>query len=83
MLTSIEGIYENGRVRLLEPLPGVMRARVVVTLLPEPTAPRPPPAEDTTEHAAGVAPDRTEEMRVRQGIAAEPSAFPETDFERI
>ena len=35
MLTSIEGIYENGQVRLLEPLPGVERARVVITLLPE------------------------------------------------
>ncbi|WP_295452784.1 hypothetical protein [uncultured Thiodictyon sp.] len=36
MLTSIEGVYENGQVRLLEPLPGVVRARVVVTVLPEP-----------------------------------------------
>lgn len=36
MLVSIEGIYENGKVRLLETLPGVVRARVVVTLLPEP-----------------------------------------------
>lgn len=39
MLTSIEGIYEDGQVRLLEPLPGVERARVVVTLLPESMAP--------------------------------------------
>lgn len=45
MLTSIEGIYENGQVRLLEPLPGVVRARVVVTLLPEPT-PLPPAAAE-------------------------------------
>lgn len=35
MLTSVEGIYENGAVRLLEPLPGVSRARVVITLLPD------------------------------------------------
>ncbi|MBK1648380.1 hypothetical protein [Rhabdochromatium marinum] len=35
MLTSVEGIYENGRVYLLEPLPEVTRARVVVTVLPE------------------------------------------------
>jgi hypothetical protein len=45
MLTSIEGIYENGRVWLLEPLPGVVRARVVVTLLPEPAALPPAAAE--------------------------------------
>ena len=35
MLTAVEGIYENGAIRLLEPLPGVSRARVVVTILPE------------------------------------------------
>ena len=39
MLTSIEGIYEDGQVRLLEPLPGIERARVVVTLLPGSMAP--------------------------------------------
>jgi hypothetical protein len=39
MLTSIEGIYEDGQVRLLDPLPGIERARVVVTLLPESMAP--------------------------------------------
>ena len=42
MLTSIEGIYENGVVRLLEPLPGVTRARVVVTVLPETLSPLSP-----------------------------------------
>jgi|APLow6443716910_1056828.scaffolds.fasta_scaffold1179773_1 hypothetical protein len=36
MLTSVEGIYEHGKVRLLEPLTGIDRARVVVTVLPEP-----------------------------------------------
>lgn len=35
MLTSVEGIYENGVVHLLEELPGVERARVVVTVLPD------------------------------------------------
>jgi len=34
VLTSIEGIYENGVVHLLEPLPNVGRSRVVVTVLP-------------------------------------------------
>jgi len=36
MLTSVEGIYEHGEVRLLEPLPGIERARVLVTVLPDP-----------------------------------------------
>ncbi len=45
MLTSIEGIYENGQVRLLEPVPGVEWARVVVTLLPEPLPAQPAAAQ--------------------------------------
>ena len=35
MLTTVEGIYEKGQVRLLESLPGVARARVAITVLPE------------------------------------------------
>lgn len=53
MLTSIEGIYENGVVRLLEPLPGVARARVVVTILPDTLSPLPqhetPPTVESPE----------------------------------
>jgi len=55
MLTSIEGIYENGRVRLLEALPGVVRARVVVTFLPEPAAPLPPTAAGPAEPGGATA----------------------------
>ncbi|MBK1704384.1 hypothetical protein [Halochromatium glycolicum] len=53
MLTSIEGIYEDGQVRLLEPLPGVERARVVITLLPESMV----PVDGTQTPAATVTPD--------------------------
>lgn len=42
MLTSIEGIFENGQVRLLETVAGVVRARVVVTLLREEETARSP-----------------------------------------
>lgn len=35
MLTTVEGVYENGEIRLLEPLAGIFRARVVVTVLPD------------------------------------------------
>lgn len=48
MLTSIEGVYENGVVRLLEPLAGVTRARVVVTLLPDTLSPWPLPEPTAT-----------------------------------
>jgi len=35
MLTTVEGIYENGAIRLLEPLRGIAHARVAVTVLPQ------------------------------------------------
>lgn len=57
MLTSIEGVYENGMVHLLEPLPkSVTWARVVVTVLPDTLAPSPrsalSPVADNQEKAA-------------------------------
>lgn len=57
MLTSIEGVYENGVVRLLEPLPGVDRARVVVTVLPDTPAPWP-------QRETAAAPESPEEAVV-------------------
>lgn len=36
MWTSVEGIYEQDKARLLEPGAGIDRARLVVTALPEP-----------------------------------------------
>lgn len=35
MLTTVEGVYENGEVRLLEPLAGITHARVMLTVLPD------------------------------------------------
>lgn len=35
MFTAIKGIYENGVLRLLEPVHGIKRAEVVVTFLQE------------------------------------------------
>ncbi len=35
MLPTIEGVYEKGRVDLSENPPGIARARVLVTFLPE------------------------------------------------
>ena len=34
---TIRGIYENGKVKLLEPLPFKKRARVIVTIIDEST----------------------------------------------
>jgi hypothetical protein len=34
MMKSVEGIYRDGRVELLEPLEGADGARVIVTLVP-------------------------------------------------
>ncbi|MBF0238049.1 MAG: hypothetical protein HQM12_10110 [SAR324 cluster bacterium] len=34
-MISVNGIYENGKVTLLEPLPHVAKARVIVTILEE------------------------------------------------
>ncbi len=35
-MLSVRGIYENGQVRLLEPVPHKKQAKVIVTLLDEP-----------------------------------------------
>ena len=35
MLKSVEGIFRDGKVELLEPAPQVAESRVVVTFLPE------------------------------------------------
>jgi hypothetical protein len=34
-MLSVKGIYENGQVRLLEPIPSEKRAKVIVTVLEE------------------------------------------------
>ena len=34
-MLSVKGIYENGKVHLLEPIPSEKRAKVIVTVLEE------------------------------------------------
>ena len=34
-MLSVKGIYENGKVHLLEPIPSKKRAKVIVTVLDE------------------------------------------------
>lgn len=38
MLTTVEGVFRDGRVELREAPPGVEEARVIVTFLPESSA---------------------------------------------
>lgn len=38
MLKSIEGVFRNGKVELIEPPPGAADAKVLVTFLPTRTA---------------------------------------------
>nr|VFJ58255.1 MAG: hypothetical protein BECKFW1821B_GA0114236_104016 [Candidatus Kentron sp. FW] len=45
MLMTIEGVYKDGRVRLLEQPAGIDEARVLVTLLPDPRELPPPVPE--------------------------------------
>lgn len=34
-MLSVRGVYENGQVKVLEPIPNQKRARVIVTILEE------------------------------------------------
>jgi len=65
MTTRVDGADENGQMRLLEPLTGVVRARVAVTVLPDiplPWSPRAippavhPPAATAPEEATTAMP---------------------------
>ncbi|WP_295587406.1 hypothetical protein [uncultured Lamprocystis sp.] len=65
MTTRVDGADENGQVRVLEPLPGVARARVAVAVLPDtppPCSPRAlspavlPPTATAPEEAATATP---------------------------
>ena len=59
MITSVEGVYRDGKVELLEPAPDRTEAsRVVVTFL------SPPPV---AKSAPGMTPQQAAEIRMRVG----------------
>ena len=63
MITSVEGVYRDGKVELLEPAADrAETSRVVVTFLP------PPPV---VESALGMTPQQAAELRTRVGGIAE------------
>lgn len=75
MLTTVEGIYENGEVRLLEPIPRLGRARVVVTVLPDSLSTAPPDSPSSQGSkpegpAAKIASEDSEMSELGQALMA-------------
>jgi hypothetical protein len=71
MLTTVEGIYRDGKIELLETPPDVKEARVVITFLP---------IEGNIDlWARGISEAEAAEIRSRWGAAAEDWDRPEMD----
>jgi predicted DNA-binding antitoxin AbrB/MazE fold protein len=66
---SVEGIYRNGRVELLEPLPGAEGSRVIVTLVR--------PAEPVDLRERGIDESQAADLRRRLASFAEDWDRPE------
>jgi hypothetical protein len=71
MLKSVEGIFRNGKVELLEPPPQTEEAKVVVTFLP---ATRPLDLRDR-----GIDEEQAADLRARLGAIREDWNRPEMD----
>jgi hypothetical protein len=71
MLKSIEGIFRNGKVELLEPAPHVEESRVVVTFLSFSTP--------TNLHDRGIEESQAADLRARLKTFAEDWDRPEMD----
>ncbi len=72
MLQSIEGVYRNGKVELVEPPPPDAAGRVIVTFVSSPAA-----AIDLAER--GIAPEQAADLRHRLTTFAEDWQRPEMD----
>ena len=71
MLTSVEGIYQDGRVELSEPVPEGATGRVIITFVPEPKVRK---LSDL-----GIGPEEAAELRFRLSAFAEDWDRPEMD----
>ena len=69
MVKSVEGIYRNGRVELLEPLAGAEGSRVIVTLVH--------PAEPVDLRERGIDESQAADLRRRLAPFAEDWDRPE------
>lgn len=70
MSKTVEGIYRNGKVELLESPPGVTEARVVVTFLTE---------GDNTLEGRGIDEEQAADLRARLLTFAEDWERPEME----
>ena len=71
MVTSVEGVYKDGRVEFSEPVPEGVSGRVIVTFVPESNA------RKLTD--LGIGPEEAEELRFRLSAFAEDWDKPEMD----
>jgi hypothetical protein len=69
MVKSVEGVYRDGRVELLEPLEGAEGSRVIVTLIPR--------AEPVDLRERGIDERTAADLRRRLGAFAEDWDRPE------
>ena len=72
MVQSVEGIYRNGEVELLEAAPSVEEARVIVTFLPANG-----PVVDLASRQIG--PEQAQDLRARLNPIEEDWLRPEMD----
>jgi hypothetical protein len=72
MLRSVEGVFREGRVELLEPVPEGTTGRVIVTFVPSPGA-----AVDLA--ACGMNAEHAADLRSRLAAFAEDWQRPEMD----
>ena len=59
MLTTVQGVYKDGKIELLEPAPEMTEARVFVTFMPT--------AKPINLAERGISPQEAAEMRFRLG----------------
>jgi hypothetical protein len=71
MLTTVQGIYKNGKVELLEPAPDVLEARVYVTFVPA--------GKEINLADHGIGPEQAADLRARLATFAEDWDRPEMD----
>ena len=65
MLKSVEGIYRDGRIELLEPAPAATEARVIVTFLADPSPGNSSPEGPVNLAARGIDPAQAADLRAR------------------
>jgi len=72
MLKSVEGIYREGKIELIEPVPEGISSRVIVTFVL-------PPDTAIDLAARGVNPEQAADLRSRLSAFAEDCQRPEMD----